>query len=165
MSTSAYAVRHYVHTLARDPQALHGSFRLRGGPTMEWLPVWWMHWLALGRSPARWDRGHDEAAPATRTPFRPVPELNTVNLRLMELTYRFVAAHSHCIRCGNALGPDLRVIHSVAEHQPWTASIVVSCRGWRRHRHVATAVEATDCLELSPFRVADRQIGSGPVAT
>ena len=122
---------------------------------MEWLPALWMYWLAFGSSPAPWDRGHNKAAPASRTTFGPVPDLTAINLRLIELTYQFVAAHSHCIRCGNPLGHALRVIHSDAEHSPWTASIVTSCRGWRRHRHIATAVEATNDLALGPFRVTD----------
>jgi hypothetical protein len=116
---------------------------------MDWLPAAWMYWLAIGGSPSPWDGAHNEAAPASCT---------AVDLWLVESTYRFIAAHAHCVRCGDPLGRGLRVvIRPDAEHAPCTGSIVTRCRGWRRHRHVATVVGVRNDLVLGPFRVTGRR--------
>jgi hypothetical protein len=119
---------------------------------MDWLPAGWTYWLALGGSPTPSGWGHDETQPASPTTFGPLPDLTAVNLWLIQLTYQFVAAESHCSRCGDTLGRGLRVIPSAAEQSPWTVSIITRCHGWRRHRHLATVVEVSNDLMLGPFR-------------
>jgi len=111
---------------------------------MGWLPAgwyWsgWVYWAALG------------CEPVPRTGSGSVPDLTAIDLWMIELTYGFVAAESRCTRCGTPLGRGLRVTPSVTTHSPWIVSILTRCRGWRRHRHVATVVEASNDLALGPF--------------
>lgn len=110
---------------------------------MEWL-MWWAQWLDFGDSPGPWSWGRHEAV---ATPC------SALDLWLIQLTYEVVAAESTCARCGAPLGRRLRVIPSAtARPGSWTVSVVTWCKGFRRHRHVATAEKALNDLILGPLR-------------
>jgi hypothetical protein len=112
---------------------------------MDWLMVGWVYWSALGCSPAPWGWCEDEPVPASGA-------ITAADLWLIELAYEVVAAESRCTRCGAPLGRGLRVMPWAAGQSPWTVSMVTSCGGWRRHRHVATVGETSNDLVLGPFR-------------
>jgi hypothetical protein len=70
---------------------------------------------------------------------------------ILRTVYTALAEESHCSVCGAALGR-VRVVttdHGASARS--LASFATRCRGWRRHRHVAEAVEASGDLVLGPF--------------
>jgi hypothetical protein len=118
---------------------------------MDWFTPTWM-WLALGGPPAPSSWSRDEAGSTARANVGPHPTPSALDLALIQLTYKVVAASTTCNRCGAPLGRGLRVVPSAADLRSWTVSIVTRCGGWRRHRHLALVEEASRDLVLGPFQ-------------
>lgn len=76
-----------------------------------------------------------------------------VDVWLVQLVYEVMAAESRCAMCGAPLGRRLRIVPSPDGQSPsWCLLAATRCRGWRRHRHLATVAEASMDISLGPFR-------------
>jgi len=111
---------------------------------MDWLAVGWT-WFWMPGNLAGWDVAGFSPVSGSRLDL---PELD---LRLIQVTYEFVAALSTCGRCQAPLRRQISVTGSAGGISS-TASVVTKCGGWRRHRHVATVTESANHLALGPFR-------------
>jgi hypothetical protein len=78
----------------------------------------------------------------------------TIDVRLIQVAYEFIAAESGCARCGAPLGRGLRVTPPVSGGPPshWRVSVVTRCLGWRRHRHTAHVTRPLKDLALGPLQ-------------
>jgi hypothetical protein len=117
---------------------------------------WWCAFpssfeAALNGSLAPWAREIEAAGfvpdEATRRAL-----VSDLDVALLEVLYGAIAGSTRCSACGAPLRPDVRVVPGVdARVGPrWPAAVVTRCRGWRRHRHVAT-VDGPRDLELGPL--------------
>jgi hypothetical protein len=119
---------------------------------MEWLMPSWLYWWTPGGPPAMWGWTHDEAVPASRVIARQRHNFTTLDLCLIQVAYEVIAAESNCTRCGAPLDRRPRIMPSAADHPPsWNVSIATRCRGWKRHRHIATVDDASTDLVLGRF--------------
>ncbi len=112
-----------------------------------WL--WWFDRFPRGSaSPSVGSQGEGMTRAECPTTAQPT----AVDVWLIQLIYETIAAESCCGMCGCPLGRGLQVASSPPDlPRSWTVSIVTRCTGWRRHRHIASATETSDGLELGPF--------------
>lgn len=85
-------------------------------------------------------------------------------LFMIERAYEHIASRSYCYRCGAPLTRRRQTEEAAPESRSWRLTVATHCRGWRRHRHVATVTEEADDLVLGPFRPdwsAIRPVGGG----
>jgi hypothetical protein len=77
-----------------------------------------------------------------------------LEVQVIALIYRSIAAESCCDICGARLVRSLRVLPPPAHAQwPRQLRLITKCRGWRHHVHVASVViNAGDDIPLPPLR-------------
>ncbi len=82
-------------------------------------------------------------------------EPTALDMWLVQVAYEVVAAESRCAKCGSPLGRGLLLAPSSEVHPlfRWRVSIATRCSGWRRHRHVANVVKASNDLLLGSLHL------------
>jgi hypothetical protein len=96
---------------------------------MTWLWTWWPTW---------------DVAPVAVGSTRPSVE----DVWLIEVVYGFIALESCCESCGARLGARVELAPGCGEGAEWALTVVVRCRGWRRHSHRAVVAERAGDLVL-----------------
>ena len=117
---------------------------------MDWVPEPWE--AACGDSvvPSPASRPPDASQVPPGTEAKP-PDLD---IALIALIYRSIAAGSLCETCGAHFARWLRVIPSPADSPSSRELLVVAkCRGWRRHVHAArVGIDVGYDIPLEPLK-------------
>jgi hypothetical protein len=93
----------------------------------------------------------------TQVPHHGTAEPTVIDLLLIRVTYTIGVTTTTCGKCGARLGR-VQVSPSFRDNLPaWPVLIRARCRGWRRHRHLAHATEASGDLQLEPIRMLNRK--------
>ena len=118
---------------------------------MDWLFANWALAAGLGRQPRRRWHNYDDDFRTPGTLIGVRSRLSTVEMWLVRLTYKEIAAELRCEKCGAPLGRELRFIPP-GDHDPvsWRLLAVTRCSGWRRHRHAAGVAESSKDLVARP---------------
>ena len=121
---------------------------------MDWLFANWALAAGLGRQPRRRWHNYDDDFRTPGTLIGVRSRLSTVEMWLVRLAYKEIAAELRCEKCGAPLGRELRFIPP-GDHDPvsWRLLAVTRCSGWRRHRHAAGVAESSKDLLLGPLHL------------
>jgi hypothetical protein len=103
---------------------------------MEWDPF---AWYAL--SPDR----------ANGNPQAGAPQPSALDWFLLQAGYEVMASESYCTECGAHLGHVRVAYPDPASTARSLASFATRCKGWRRHRLRAEAIDVSGDLVLGPF--------------
>jgi hypothetical protein len=121
---------------------------------MEWLFGLWHLASGLGGPSGCLYQGYDEGLRGTGTYIGGRAELNAVEVWVLRLGYKDLAARLNCGKCGSRLGRELRILWPSDAYPPSVRMLAMTrCSGWRRHRQVAVVTESSEDLLLGPFRL------------
>ena len=94
---------------------------------------------------------------STQVPYPGNAEPTSIDLLLIRVSYTIGTTTTTCGTCGARLGR-IQVSPSFQDNLPaWPVLIRARCRGWRRHRHLASVTQASGDLRLDPIRVLNRK--------
>lgn len=118
---------------------------------MRWFPT--DPWSTDGVAVPQWGvtGAHGHARRALPGP----PEAPTeLDISLIRVLCAAMAEDAACGRCGAPLGGRLRIERPLgpSPFAGWYLGVLVRCRGWRRHRHLATVTSRSGDLVLRHFR-------------
>lgn len=82
----------------------------------------------------------------------PAERCTAADVWMVERAYEHIASRSYCYRCGAPLTRRRQIEETGPESRSWHLTIATHCRGWRRHRHLATVTEEAGDLVLGSFR-------------
>ena len=83
-----------------------------------------------------------------------VPPPKDIELQFIAIAYECETAWTTCERCRAYLRADVEVVVAPSSAAPWwCVQVVARCRGFRRHRHLATVTDEDGHLRFGAFHI------------